>query len=983
MLNPYGGARGSRYLFFVLASIAFPLLALNKNTELNRYGRQTWQIESGLPQNTVHAILQTHDGYLWLATEGGVARFNGLNFFVYDTRNTPQLRSNNVRSLLEDRERNLWIGTADGLTRFNGSAFETFTTEQGLPSNNVWSIFQDHSGGLWVVTADGLAKYEAHRFRSYITGQTSSIHIGGITESGNGALWIATQDGLQLFRDGRLSIPAGAEALTRDNIEALLADTSGRIWVGTSSGLAVYQNGKVATYSLRSGLPSNRISALYQDREGSIWVGTEAGLARISDNKIERVPAYDSSLAGIILCMFEDREGSLWLGTDSGGLTVLRDEEFTTYTSRDGLSDDLVRCTLQDRNGAVWIGTNNGLNRFYNHGFSTLTTKDGLSSNVILSLAEDGNGNLLVGTPDGLDLLRNGRISVITSADGLADDFIRSIYKDSDNSLWIGTRRGLSHSTAGGFKTYTQADGLGSDLIGVVLRDRRGNLWIGTLHGLTRFADRKFTNYTTKNGLSNDVITTLYEDGRGVLWIGTQDGGLNRFEGEKIFRYSYASGLPNSMYSITADTNRNLWMASKAGIFRASEKDLDGFAEGHVSSFPVAMYGTADGLKVSECTAGGHPAGWVGEDGALWFATLKGIATINPKDAERDRQPPPVALESVSIDDQTFNPAQATDVSPGHVRFAFEYAALSFLAPRTLRFKYKLEGFDRDWIDAGTRRIAYYTNIPPGSYRFKVTARGNDGIWNEAAASFAFRLRPHFYQTYWFDFLVILSFILAGWEIYRWRVRQVAARFNAVLAERNRIAREIHDTLAQGFVAVSVQLELLARILGVSNEAAQSLLKKIRVSVQESLAEARRSIWELRSHGTNNDDLPGRFSQLATQIRSTTPLKVRFQVVGTYRPLPPNVESELLKIGQEAVSNVVRHADAKHVDIDLNFEAKKLRLTIVDDGRGFMHVVDSSGPDGHFGLKGMRERAEQIEAELLVKSAPGEGTRVLIEKVIG
>jgi signal transduction histidine kinase/ligand-binding sensor domain-containing protein len=868
----------NRFLTGGLLAFAFTALqalALDNAKELSTYGRQTWQTESGLPQNTIHAILQTRDGYLWLGTEGGVVRFDGLKFVVYDTQNTPKLRSNNIRSLFEDRQGALWIGTADGLIRLKNSEFSILTADQGLPM------------------------------------------------------------------------------LPDSNIGAAVPE------------------------DLKHLLPSKRIVATYQDKEGTLWVSTDRGVARIIGDRIDRFAPNDFLSASLVLSFYEDREGNLWLGTESGGLTVLRDEKFITYT------DDLVRCAFQDRRGTVWLGTNShGLNRFENHNFSSIGTKDGLSSDVILALAEDSDGNLLIGTPDGLNVLRNGRNTILTSAEGLADDFVRSIYKDVDDSLWIGTRRGLSHWSQGKFTTYTQADGLGSDLVGALLRDARKDLWVATLQGLTRFSHGKFKNYTARDGLSSNVITALYEDSAHTLWIGTQGGGLNRLRNDRIARYPSSLGLPDVIYGILEDAHQNLWLASKTGIVRVSKNDLDRFDEGQTTTVALVTYGTADGLRVSECTGGGHPAAWKNKDGTLWFSTLKGVAVIDPEHAKLNLVPPPVVLESVSIDDQTFEPAKATDLPAGHTRFAFEYAGLSFVSPHTVRFKYKLEGFDRNWIDAGTRRVAYYTNISPGRYRFRVSARNNDGIWNESGASFLFRLRPHFYQTYWFDFLIVMALALLAYEIYRWRVRQVEAQFKAVLAERNRIAREIHDTLAQGFVAVSVQLELIARMLSISTESAREQLKIATSVVQNSLSEARRSIWELRSQRSENEDLPARLSHVAQQVTSTSSVKVDFQVVGAYRPLPGDVENELIRIAQEALANVVRHANAKQISIDLNFQPKKLRMTIADDGRGFTQEERSSGPDGHFGLKGMQERADQIDAELIVKSAPGHGTQVSVERVI-
>jgi signal transduction histidine kinase/ligand-binding sensor domain-containing protein len=902
--------RTASLLFLALAFTSPKLTALDNRKELSRYGRQTWQTESGLPQNTVHAILQTRDGYIWLGTEGGVVRFDGLKFVVYDTQNTPELRSNNIRSLLEDREGTLWIGTADGLTKLKSSEFSTFTVDQGLPNNSVWSVHEDRVGGLWVTTADGVSQYRGGRFVA----------------------------------------------------QSMLPDRD---------------VGAVVPDDLKRRLPSKRIVAVYEDKEGTLWVSTDRGVARIIGDRIDRFAPNDFLSGSLVLSFYEDREGNLWLGTESEGLTVLRDQKFITYT------DDLVRCAFQDRTGTVWLGTNShGVNRFENHKFSSIGAKDGLSSDVILALADDSEGNVLIGTPDGLNVLRNGRNTILTSAEGLADDFVRSIYKDLDDSLWIGTRRGLSHWSQGKFTTYTQADGLGSDLVGALLRDARKNLWVATLQGLTRFSDGKFKNYTVRDGLSSNVITALYEDSAHTLWIGTQGGGLNRFRDDRIAPYPSTLGLPGVIYGILEDAHANLWLASKTGIVRVSKKDLNRFAEGQTTTVTLVTYGTADGLRVSECTGGGHPAAWKNKDGTLWFATLKGVAVIDPEHAKLNLVPPPVVLESVTIDDQAFEPAKARDLPAGHTRFAFEYAGLSFVSPHTVRFKYKLEGFDRNWIDAGTWRVAYYTNISPGRYRFRVSARNNDGVWNESGASFAFRLRPHFYQTYWFDFLIVMALALLAYEIYRWRVRQVEAQFRAVLNERNRIAREIHDTLAQGFVAVSVQLELIARMLSISTESAREQLKVATSVVQNSLSEARRSIWELRSQRSENEDLPARLSHIVQQVTSTSGVKVDFQVVGAYRPLPGDIENELIRIAQEALANVVRHADAKQVSIDLNFQRKKLRMTIADDGRGFTREENSSGPDGHFGLKGMQERADQIDAELIVKSAPGHGTQVSVERVI-
>jgi signal transduction histidine kinase/ligand-binding sensor domain-containing protein len=887
-----------------LVLLAIPACALDSSKPLAAYSRQNWRTGNGLPQNSVHAILQTRDGYLWLATEGGLVRFDGLRFRVYDSQNTPTLRSNTVRSLLEDRDGALWIGTADGLARYNESKFQNFTTQDGLPSNSVLSTYEDRSGALHTVTSDGVAVYGDKRFHA--------------SQSAEG--------------------PG--------------------------------DRGGIAKYSMKDGLPSNRITFAYQDKEGAVWIGTDGGLARVVKGRVERFPVNDVLSTDITLSAFEDREGNLWVGTESDGLYVLRDQKFAMYTSKDGLASDLARSIFQGRDGTVWIGTNGGLSRFADGRFSNITVQDGLSSNAVLGLAEDAQGNLLAGTPDGLNVIRGGHATVVTTADGLADDFVRSVYMDSDGSIWIGTRRGLSHWLKGNFQTYSQADGLGSDFVGTLLRGRDG-LWIATLGGLTRFADGKFKNYTTADGLSSNVITALHQDANGVVWIGTQGGGLDRFADGKFSRYA-ARELPETIYGILEDGSRNLWISSKTGIFRASKTGL------------IAQYGTADGLRVSECSEGGHPAVWRSKDGSLWFSTVKGVAVADPQTVEEKALPPPVVVESFSVDDRTLEPgaSASTDLAPGPSRFSFEYAGLTFYSPQRARFRYQLEGFDQSWIDAGTRRVAYYTNLRPGKYRFRVAARTYDGDWSETEASFGLYLRPHFYQTYWFYLLLAILFAVAVYEAYRWRLRQVEAQFKAVLGERNRIAREIHDTLAQGFVAVSVQLELLGRKLSGPADGVRELLDQTRELVRDSLAEARRSIWDLRSQTVEREDFASKLSKMAAQVTARTAVKVQFEVNGTYHALSGKIEDELLSIGREAITNVVRHAEAKHIVVALSFDVKKVKMVITDDGMGFVDQSATSSTNGHYGLQGMRERAEQISAELTVVSTPGTGTQVRVETPI-
>ncbi len=998
--------------------------ALDPQRTLNQYGHQSWQTDSGLPQNTVHAVLQTRDGYIWLATEGGLVRFDGVQFAVYDageSAGTAKLRSNSVNSLFEDRSGALWIATANGLTRRRGFEFTTFTEEQGLPSSSVWSVFQDRAGTVWALTSAGLASFGGEHFRGY------PIHAGlssssSIAEAADGTLWISTDAGVAKLQGGQLTegaagsgslevqalctsrdgrvwmgtraglrvLEAGGtlfvgtpQGLPMSEITALMADTEGRVLIGTASGLVVEENGRVHTYGVKEGLPGDRIETLYADREGGVWVATSRGLARMLHGKLEAFTSKNGLSSDLVLSMFEDREGSMWLGTETGGLNILRDQKFTSYAVSDGLTDDLVRAVFQDAKGTLWIGTSGGgLNRVENGTVTSLTTANGLPSNIILALADDPSGDLWVGTPDGLARVHDRKITTLTSADGLADDFVRSLHAARDGSLWIGTRRGLSHLESGKFTTYTRMDGLGSDLVGALLEDRHGTLWIGTLGGLSRLENGKLTTLTVSDGLSSNVVTALHEQADGTLWIGTNGGGLDRLRRGVLATYPSAkTGLPENVYGILDDSAGHLWLSSNKGVYRVSMQDLDSFSSGSLHSLMPAMYGTADGMRISEASSGGHPAAWKLKNGTLAFATLKGVAMIDPEHAPTNALPPQVVIEQVSIDEQPLDPSQALSIPPGHGRVSIQYAGLSFVAPQKVRYKYKLQGFDRDWVDAGSRRTAYYTNIPPGQYTFRVLACNNDGVWNDAGASIGLQLRPHFYQTYLFDLLILVSLGLLGYLWYERRLQRVESQFSAVLAERGRIAREIHDTLAQSLVGISVQLELVSRLMTASAESAKEHLDQARILVRNSLTEARSSIWDLRSQSVQGEDLATRLSAMATRATASTSIKTQSKVGGAYRPLPARVESELLRIAQEAVTNAVRHAHPQHISLELRFAVRQLRLTIQDDGCGFSGQPhpNSSGPEGHFGLTGMRERAAEIGGTLTLDSAPGKGTRVSVE----
>jgi ligand-binding sensor domain-containing protein/signal transduction histidine kinase len=1028
-LNPSHVRSFSRTILFIICKLIFTvstLLALDHTKDLTQYGHQMWQTENGLPQNTVRQILQTKDGYIWIATEDGLARFDGLEFKTFDKNNTPELKDNYIRLLFEDTQGALWIGTPSGLTRLKNRQFLSYTIHNGLPDNDVSVLYEDKKGRLWIGTSNGLAQFNENQTNKFtIQNGLLSNNITNIIEDKNGNLWIGTTEGLNCLKengqissftdkdglsnsrirlvyedsnhnlwivtnyglnrlkDGYITSYSIKQGLSSNNIDTLFEDQQKNLWIGTPNGLNLFKDEKFTVFTTQNGLSNNRIGSIYQDRSGNLWIATAGGLNRFKDNYFDSFTTKEGLSYNIVLTVFEDREGNLWIGTEAGGLNLLKDNKFTSYSVKEGLSNDLIKSIYQDRSGQIWIGTHGGgLNLLKDGKFTIYTTKDGLSSDVILAIGEDKSGNLWVGTPDGLNQFKNGKFTTYTTADGLSHDFIRSIYTDRSGTLWIGTRSGLNSYKDNAFTSYTTADGLSNDFIGVIHEDKQGALWIGTLNGLNRLKDGQFKSYTIKDGLSHNVVISLHEDGNGMLWIGTNGGGLNRFKDEKFTSYTTKNGLFDDLaYRILEDENQNLWISCNKGIFRVNKNELNSFSDGKINRINSIIYGTADGMKTRECNGGGHPAGWKTKDGRLWFPTIKGISMIDPQNIKENQVPPSLVIEEIVVNNQSLKVHQDAKLPSDTNRLEFHYVGLSFRAPENIKYKYKLEGFDKDWVEAENRRVAYYTSIPPGNYRFQVIASNNDGVWNLSGASIDFELKPRIYQAYWFYALCLMAIGLAGWGLYRLRVKHLEAKFEAVLAERNRMAREIHDTLAQGFAGISVQLEVVAKMMFAMPESAKEHLDQARILVRNSLAEARRSVWALRSSALEDGSLVDALSNIARQLSSET--TVQLEVSGTPRKLSYETENHLLRIGQEAVTNAIKHAQASRVNIKLNYNQHFVMLTIQDDGCGFdVQASKEAGKRGHFGLVNMQERVAHLKGSLAVNSSLGHGTEIIVQAPI-
>ncbi len=792
--------RISSLLRGVLVATLLPVCgwaALDPSKLLTQYVHDVWTTQNGLPQNSVLAIAQTPDGYLWIGTEDGLVRFDGVRFVTFNRRNTPAFRSNVVDALLVDRRGNLWIGTqGGGLVSLSQRQFHVINSEQGFTAESVLALYEDEFGDLWVGTdGGGLARFHDQKveFYSRKNGLPDDT-VFSLCGDRHGGVWIGTHSGLGHWTDGHFTIKTKKGGLPSDYVNTVYADRSGNLWVGTNrNGLAKIVDDKVLSYTTSNGLSDDRVWSIAEDSAGSLWIGTGGGgINRLRDGVFSRLTPAQGFSEGDIWAIFEDREGSLWIGSAGGGLNRLRSGSFVTEGAWEGLSSDVTLPVYQDREGAVWVGTADaGVNRIQEGKVTTFKMREGLSDNQVFSISEDGRGDHWFGTRNGLNRMHNGKFTVYAGRNGLPNDVAVCLYTDRKGTLWVGTRAGLSRLDGDRFVTYTTKDGLSHNDVHSVFEDPRdGTLWIGTEGGLNRMINGQFRSFTKKDGLSSDVIWSIAGDADGTLWLGTNGGGLNRFRNGVFKSFSSQDGLfDDALPEILDDRRGNLWISSNRGVFSVSKEQLNAFADGRIRLISSRSYGTGDGMRSAECNGGFQPAGWRLRDGSLAFPTMKGVATVQPDHLETNAQSPPVLIEQALVDQREYDVSKTLQPPAGKGQMEFQYTALSFIKPERIHFKYMLEGFDKDWTDAGTRRTAYYTNIPPGNYRFVVKARNADGVWSRSEAAAALIIPKHFYQTtvfVWFEGLVIVGLIGLAYEARVRQLRANEAKLKGLIEERTR-----------------------------------------------------------------------------------------------------------------------------------------------------------------------------------------------------
>jgi ligand-binding sensor domain-containing protein/signal transduction histidine kinase len=946
------------------------------------YTQRVWQVSDGLPEQTVQAFAQTKDGYLWIGTTGGLVRFDGVHFTVFDRQNTPAMHENSVFCLTVSKDGALWIGTeGGGLIRYAAGEFRSWSTHNGLSNDFVRTILQGADGTIWAGTDNGLLRLEGDRFvrvdgnseipqlavhalyqdsagwiwvggsnliklkgntvaEYKLSGEASQNRVKSIVETQDGAIWVGTVSGLNKMLPGHTSFErvAGVSGTVR----VLRQTPDGVLWIGTiGHGAFQSKNGRLVSITAPTALPSNTVLNFFEDNEQNFWIGTQAGMLRLTRAQASIIPlpkANDSDFGTI----YQDRDGSFWIGSTllfrmvNG---VIQQEELP------GIAGVHVRNVFRDRSGALWVGT-------------------------------DGDGVYWLAQGRSL---QQGRSLHLTTSDGLSNNFVRAMTQDHDGSMWVAADEGLNHITWEGGRphivSYEMRDGLAYFSTRTLLEDSDGDLWIGTERGVSHLHKGAFVSDAATSALADMKVWAIHEDANGSLWFGTRNNGLFRYSGGKLAQFSAADGLPgNAIYQILEDNAGHLWLSGPNGIALVNRRELDAQAESFPRHLALSFYSTADLAPNIEIYGGTQSSGCITATGEVWFPS--NLGPIHILLSQRSPLPPPrLLIQSVLADGIAVGAAGPVVLRPGNGRLEIDFSPIRLRSQDGLRFRYMLEPFEKSWSQPTTSRTADYTNLPAGRYRFRVRTFE---VSNPNAASEAvieIDQRPFFYRTWWFVASCVGLIALLIYGFYQYRVRQVQKRFEAVLEERGRLAREMHDTVIQGCTGVSALLEAVS-MENTGSETGTGLMDVARVQLRSTIDEARNAIWNLRETDGSTNELGESLESMARQVGEEFHRPVNCNMGGTPFPVSHPVAHDLLMVAREGVYNSMLHGRPSHVDVTLAYRSSELVLKLDDDGCGF-DPERLEGENGHhFGLRGMRERIERSGGRFRLTTAPGKGVHI-------
>lgn len=988
--------------------LAVSASALDPNRTASQYISSSWGPEKGFASGSVTAIAQTADGYLWIGTDKGLIRFDGLNFRQFEQANPSSFAIGAVQTLLGDEQGNLWVLLrSTKLLRYRDGSFELI---RGEGENGITVIGRGIGNKILLSSlAMGTLTYDGERFESASSESVSDKSAAGsttetpderstrlswstgltphrlaaptsavisIAATADGKIWLGTESrGLFYLREGHVS--AMPNRLPSGKVNCLLPFQNSELWIGTSKGVMRWDGTELTRNAIPPSLLHAEVLSMIRDRDANIWVGTTHGLLRFNANGVSALARNGSVSDSAVTALFEDREGNIWIGGPRG-LERLHDSAFVTH-SVPAFKSQGIGPLYVDGHDHVWLAPIAGGLGMLKGGIGQSFQSAGPSRDIIYSITGHGNDLWLGRQRGGLTHLRDVHGSLnsksYAQAEGLAQNSVFAVYASRDGTIWAGTLSGgVTALRNGHFTTYTSANGLASNTVSSIAEDADGTVWFGTPNGLSAFSKNGWRTYAARDGFSSPDVNSLLRDSNGVLWIGTA-AGLAFLSDNKIHvPHAVPDSLHEPIFGIAEDKNGWLWIATASHVLQVNCNSLISDAVGEAD---VREYGPEDGLLGTEGVKR-YQSVVTDSQGRIWFSTNRGASVVNPARATANPVPALVHIEAISADGTPVDLRRPVRIPPAKQKTTFRYAGLSLSNSERVRYRYKLDGFDHQWSEPVTNLEATYGNLGAGSYRFRVIASNGDGLWNGSGAEIGFEVEPTLWQTWWFRLACVLCAGLATLVVYRVRMHQLTqllnVRFEERLAERTRIAQELHDTFLQGLLSVSMQLQVAMDQLPEKSPARATMNRVLEV-MGPVIEEGRNTIRGLRSSIENANDLTSSLSRIPQELGKPG-VDFRVVVEGAPLPLRPAVRDEVYRIGREALMNAFRHSGAGSIDLHLEYAPNQLRILVQDDGCGIDPQVLHSGRDGHRGLSGMRERAEKIGARVKVLSRAGGGTEV-------